>query len=252
VSNAITISVSGVTLDLSGFTITSTVSNAVSGGYAVFLGNGLSDLTILNGHIRSGVTNNGGVYTGSGFSAGIYYSGIGPMNTRVAGVSVSGCLNYGIYLNQGDSTVVESCTVRTIGGNGIYASTIKSCVAVDCYVNAIYGDQVSDSRGEGGYGYGLIAKTALNCFGSSSNNFGLFADNANNCSGSSTNGVGLGANYGAQNCSGSSVHSTGLTAYNASFCTGNRPGGTAIQATIATGCIAANGTNIITYKYNMP
>jgi hypothetical protein len=33
---------------------------------------------------------------------------------------------------------------------------------------------------------------------------------------------------------------------------GYRPGGTAIQATVANGCYANIGTNIITYKYNMP
>ena len=36
------------------------------------------------------------------------------------------------------------------------------------------------------------------------------------------------------------------------FCTGFQSGGTAIQAIIATGCIAVAGTNIITHKYNMP
>ena len=45
---------------------------------------------------------------------------------------------------------------------------------------------------------------------------------------------------------------TGLYAQNANTCTGYRLGGTAIQATIASGCYAASGTNIITFKYNMP
>ena len=31
---------------------------------------------------------------------------------------------------------------------------------------------------------------------------------------------------------------------------GYRPGGTAIQATVASGCYANIGTNIINYKYN--
>jgi len=41
-------------------------------------------------------------------------------------------------------------------------------------------------------------------------------------------------------------------AQNAAFCTGYRYGGRAIEATIANGCWAAAGTNLITYKYNMP
>ena len=269
VSNAITIAVSGVTLDLNGFTIASTMANAVNGGYAILLGSGLSDLTILNGHIRSGVTNSG-VYAGSGFNYGIYYAGTAPVNTRVSGVSVAGCLAYGIYLNIGDSTVVEACTVRTMGGHGIRASTIKSCVAVDCRTNAIYGDQVSDSRGEStGSGYGLYASSAANDYGSSISGTGLRGGSAQNCSGYSSTGIGLDAAmaqncYGesnglglqsqgnANNCWGYSSFGTAMSALNASYCTGYRPGGTAIQATIATGCIALNGTNIITYKYNMP
>jgi hypothetical protein len=72
VSNAITIATSGVTLDLNGFTISSTVASASAGGSAILLNGALSDLTIFNGHIRGGVTNNGsGVYSGSGFQHGI-------------------------------------------------------------------------------------------------------------------------------------------------------------------------------------
>ncbi len=115
-SNAIVIATNGVTLDLSGFTIFSTVANAANGGTAILLGSGLSDITIENGHIRSGVTNNSsGVYSGGGFNNGIIYSGSDPMNVVVSHVSVSGCLNCGIYLNNGESTVAESCTVQTVG-----------------------------------------------------------------------------------------------------------------------------------------
>jgi hypothetical protein len=39
---------------------------------------------------------------------------------------------------------------------------------------------------------------------------------------------------------------------NASFCTGYRFDGLAIQAALANGCWALAGTNLITYKYNMP
>ena len=57
----------------------------------------------------------------------------------------------------------------------------------------------------------------------------------------------------AQNCSGSSSGSgTGMVASNASFCTGSRSGGRAIEAIIGTGCIAIEGTNKCTIKFNMP
>ena len=222
VSNAIVITTNGVTLDLGGWTISSTVANAANGGTAILLTGTatarLSDITIFNGHIRGGVTNNGsGVYSGNGFANGISYSVNPPVNVLVSKVSVSGCLSFGIYLATGDATVVEGCTVRTIGGNGILASTVKSCVAVECGGYAIYGDQVSDCRGE-----------------------------------STGSGAGIFATYTASGCYGSSSTGAGLYAYNASFCTGDRLGGRAIQATIATGCIAYNGTNLVTYKYNMP
>src|SRR5215469_3290983 len=56
VSNAITIAVSGVSLDLSGFTISSTVANAVNGGTAISFNSGLRNISIANGFIQSGVT----------------------------------------------------------------------------------------------------------------------------------------------------------------------------------------------------
>lgn len=238
--NAITLAANGVMLDLNGYAIRS--SSASATGSAILINSGLRNLTIKNGFIESGVTNNGsGVYSGSGFGNGIFYSGVQPQNIRVSGVSVSGCLSNGIYLFVLNSSVVESCIVRSVGntGNiGILASTIKDSVAVDCGGYAIYGDQVTDCRGEStGNGTGIYAATAQNCYGSSSSGYGVFANlNASNCHGSTVNGT------------------AGLFALNASFCTGtSQPGGRAIQATIATGClISTAGTNLINYKYNMP
>jgi hypothetical protein len=304
--DAITIATNGVTLDLNGFAIASTANPA--SGTAVLINAGLRDITIQNGHIRGGVTNNGGVFSGPGFGHGITYVG-GPDNVRVSGVSVSGCQYHGIYVGGGASTTVENCVVRTVGGHGIYASIILGCVALDCGGSAIYyGRQVSDSRGESvGSGYGLYAETAVNCYGSSvsgyglsaytaqnchgysSSYYGLSATTALNCYGSSGSGIGLLANT-AQNCYGYSTNNyglyastaqnsfgysnagTGLFAFataigckgisntgprglytqNAAFCVGDRLGGRAIEAYIANGCWALAGTNLITYKYNMP
>ena len=232
--DAITIATSGVTLDLNGFTIASTAASAAGSG--VLLNSGPSDISILNGHILGGVTNNGiGVYSGSGFGYGIYGF---PQNARVSGMSVSGCLYSGIYLNTGDSTVVESCTVRTVGGNGIVASTIKASVAKDCGGNGISGDQVADCRGEcTGSGTGLYATTAQNCYGQSSSGTGLFASTAQNCYGYSSSGIGLWSSDIAIGCRGYSYSGTGLNAYIANSCRGTTSTGTA---------------QIIIYKYNMP
>lgn len=207
--NAITIATSGVTLDLGGWTITSTAASATGSG--VQLNGGLSDVTIFNGHVVSGVTNNGsGVYGGSGFAAGVSFSGAAPLNTRVSGVSVSGCLLYGINLGYGDATIAEACAVHTVGSYGVDASTIKSSVATDCGLYGIIGDQISNSRGEiTGNGSGLLATSAENSFGSSTlgGTTGLYCQNANNCSGvCSSNGYGVLATGCANNCSGSSVN----------------------------------------------
>jgi len=237
--DAITIAASGVTLDLSGFTIASTDPSTT--GTGILLNSGLRNLAILNGFIQGGVTNNGGVYTGSGFGSGIFGF---PQTLRVSGVSVSGCLYLGIYLGNGDSTVVESCIVRTVGGDGIVAATIKSSVAKDCGGSAIYGFQVADCRGEStGGGIGLSATTALNCCGFSSSGDGLDATAAQNCYGlSSSLGSGLYAET-AQNCKGSSSSGTGLYANTANNCQGASSSGTGLQAYTAYNCIGqSNGS----------
>ena len=286
--NAIVIATNGVTLDLNGFTLKST--EAANNGIAIYLNGGLRNLTILNGFIEGGVTNNGsGVYSGPGFGYGIYSLGVDPANTRVSGITVTGCKYDAIYVSYGSSTVVENCTVRTVGGVGIKGDVIKSCSATDCGANAIEGGQVSDSHGESTgsytgidgentancYGYsssgdGLSTDTAQNCNGYSSSGDGLDTDTAQNCNGYSNTGTGLVAStaqncYGysgsgtgldadgtAQNCFGYSGSGTGLSATVANNCTGYRYGGTAIHATVANGCYATSGTNFITYKYNMP
>src|SRR5664279_1504831 len=107
VSNAIVITVNSVTLDLGGFTISSTVPSAANGGTAILLAGSLSDISILNGHIRGGVTNNGGVYSGSGFASGISDFPYRSLNVLVSRISFSGCLYNGVDLNAGGSPVVE-------------------------------------------------------------------------------------------------------------------------------------------------
>ncbi len=233
--NGININASGVTLDLNGFTISSTLASASWTGVA--LNTPLSDITIVNGHICSGVTNNGsGVYSGSGFAAGIGYPSILPTNVVVSKVSVLGVSNKGINLGTGNATVVETCTVTTTGTTGISASTIKDSVAADCAGTAIYGDQVVNCRGIGPNNGIFANAVAQNCYGQSSGSYyGVYVSGtAQNCYGTnSSSGTGLAATI-AQNCYGSSASGTGLA------------------ATIANSCIIGHGTTNITYKYNMP
>lgn len=279
--NAITILASGVTLDLGGWTISSTAP--VANGTAIWFTNSLRNISIFNGFIQGGVTNNGsGVYDGPGFQYGVYYqlffngrAFLGyPANVRVSNLSVWGCLNDGInlYDQNSDSSLVESCTVRTVGGSGIVAPVIRDSVAFDCGITAIYGDVVSGCEGQAVGGYGVSATcTAENCYGYSTSglgltsynavdcqgyshaNYGLDAYTAEGCSGFSDNGVGLYAYDLALGCFGQSESSTGLYTYNAAFCSAYVDSGTALQAVIANGCISIFlGTNNVMHKYNMP
>ena len=218
--NAITINSNDVTLDLSGFTISST--DPGNTGSAILLNSGpgsviLQNVTILNGFIRGTVTGIGsGSYSGSGFSSGIARGfGFAPENVRIANISVSGCMGSGIYLS-GGSTVVESCTVRTVGYSGINASIVKNSSAVDCGSDAIIGSQVSDCLGQssGINTTAISAQSAQNCTSLQSGT-GLFTTTANNCKAFSC-GTGISTGYGGTltGCSASSCYNTGISAGN--------------------------------------
>jgi hypothetical protein len=249
---AITIATNGVALDLNGFTISSTASPAA--GTGILLTSSRRNVIIANGFVQGGVTNNGsGVYSGVGFSNGISSSGVLPANVRVSGVTVMGCLTYGIRLVAGNATVAESCTVLSVGSVGITASTVRGSTAGDCGGNGIEANQVSDSRGESFSGIGISAQTVLNSYGSSVSGTGLLGSVVQNSQGFSNSGTALQAYNAAMNCYAQSFTGVGLSAATAAFCVGTRnPGGTALQATIANGCIGLGGTNNIVNRYNMP
>ena len=119
--DGIDINTNGVTLDLNGFAISSTAPGGSGNG--IFINSNIRNISIADGFIQGGATNNGsGFYSGNGFYYGIYYLGTAPANVLISRISISGCSISGIFLNTGDSTVVESCTVRTVGNYGIFAS----------------------------------------------------------------------------------------------------------------------------------
>ena len=233
--DGIDINTNDVTLDLNGFTIRSTAASA--SGTGILLSNGWSDITIGNGHIRGGGTNNGsGFFGGGGFTYGIKTSGALPENVVVSRISVSGCQFDGISLSGQNSTVAEACTVRTVGGYGIIASTVKSCLALDCGNTAIVGDQVSDCSGQSsGDGDGVDGTTALNCCGTSGFSNGVTATTAQNCRGSSNSGNGVLATT-AQNCYGFSSLESGLAAETVLNCFGFSTSGDGIDSSTAQNC----------------
>ncbi|NGO37854.1 hypothetical protein G4L39_00340 [Limisphaera ngatamarikiensis] len=230
--SAIIIATNGVTLDLNGYTIRSTANPANAA--AIWIENGLRNLAILNGNIEGGVTNNAGTYSGPGFGYGVIYPQVAPRNVRVSGLNVSGCSQDGINVGNGDSTVVESSSVRTVGRYGIVATVVKNCTALECADTAIAGTTVSDCRGEStGSGHGVFAATT-----------------AQNCSGNSASGHGVYSGSTAQNCYGFSNSGRGVYAYTALNCYGNSTGNNGVDAMIAQNCYGISSTGDGVYAYH--
>ncbi len=281
--NAITVNADDVTLDLNGFTISSTASPA--GGAAVFIGNGRQNITIRNGHIAGTTTFSGGAFAGGGFNQGVTSLSTN-RNIHVADLAVRQVASDAIGIgNSTPNTFVERCRITVAGGSGIRANVVRDCTVETAGSGAIVGGTVSNSvgtsvgtgggdlgvsctmaencRGTADAATGIFATTASNCVGVSNSNSGVNAQNTTNCIGTSTSGIGL-TTTNAINCSGTSTSDVGLRADNATNCTGTstsgsagmsilgtahtcrgkRDGGIAISASIAIGC-TVNGTGTV-------
>jgi hypothetical protein len=274
--DAITIAANNVTLDLNGFSISSTLAAAAGSG--ILLSGGRTNIAIHNGHIISGVTNNAGTFSGSGFNYGIYYNSAPPHSVRVKDVSVTGVLVYGLYLGQGNSSVATACTVDGVGLYGIFCDSVADSTVSNCGYLGIYGTSVVNSYGYSvGSSYGVFATTALNCSGyNNSSGVGLYAVTAQNCYGSTASGgdglyaataencygINGGGNYGlyascAQNCYGyNSGGGYGVYAVEIAIgCRGFSYTGTGLNAYIANSSrgVTVTGTaQNVSFKYNMP
>lgn len=169
---AIAVKVSDVTVDLGGFTLSSTASPAA--GYGVEIALGAANVTIRNGHIRSGETVSNNVFTaGPGFTSGIY--GLSLSTTTVEDVSVVGVPHYGILLNPGTQTnAVRRCFVDTCAGPGITATRATDCTASQC-----------DS--------GFVVLIAANCSTKSVTGSGIAATTVSDCDAFSVGGAAISA-----------------------------------------------------------
>ena len=235
--NAIVISASNVTLDLNGFTISSSAGPA--GGTAIAPGGFLTDIAILNGRI-----------VGS-FQHGIRFSGaLGVLkNVRVEGMSVSGCSGEGINLGNFSSVVIDRCTVQQIGVQGIVGGSVNNSVAENCGSTGITAKSATNCVGSSSASQrGVYAGTAVNCYGASATGTGIDADSATGCRGESTalssTGTGLNAAT-ATGCYGSNTNGSGigLSATSANGCYGVSNTGTGLNATTALGCFGQSGTS---------
>ena len=107
---------------------------------------------------------------------------------------MNGCSGTGIELGFEYSNVVDHCTVRVIGGQGIHAGAVSDATAYQCGSNGInaitasgcYGTTVAGARG-------VFSDTAVNCLGVSVSGNGLESISASACYGYSNSGTGLNA-----------------------------------------------------------
>lgn len=239
--DAITIAASNVTLDLNGFTISSTASPAAGTGIEV--GN-RTGVTITNGNIVGGVTNSGTNFSGTGFINGIrnaFFTSV--REIHISRITVRGCLGEGIFLNDpfGRSTVVDSCLVDIAGGTGIGAGHVTNSIAINCGFEGISASVASHCRGSSlGTGDGVSAGTADNCTGDSAGGSGVEATVVSNCSGSSASGNGIVA-YVADNSYGGSTSGKGILTYSAANnCHASSSTGNGLETAIARGCFGSS------------
>lgn len=285
--DAITITAANVTLDLRGFTISTT--SATPAGSAVRIG--ARRVTVGNGNVSGAGTVSGATFNGGGFINGVIWTGSIPQSITVHDIAVTGCSGIGIK-----ATSVERCVLQNIGTTGISGTIVRGCSVDPCGGTAIFGTVVSDCFGNGfttginggsiansygasstdasgssgisctaaqncvgsGYGingYGLTAVTAVGCTGTSQNATGLKATSATASRGLTANGVGLAALEAAE-CTGETT-GTGLGIVSdgtLTGCFGRNLAGTspAISGNILIGCTYGGGALSAGYKYNMP
>jgi hypothetical protein len=205
--DAIQINASGVTLDLNGFTISTTDSGTTGIGIHFF--NGQKDITITNGHIRGGITYDSGTgtYSGGGFNLAMARTGDDPQNVLISNISISGCRT-GINIGAG-AVAVRFCAVRTISvGIGISARSVDQCVLNECGGSGISASVVANTVSTvTGNGDAFFATEVVNCFGTSASGKGIDCTSASNSVGISTSGIGLEADT-AQNSYGRTTTGT--------------------------------------------
>lgn len=162
--DALSITSPNVTLDLGGFTISST---AAVTGRAIFVTGGLNNVAIRNGNIAGTTTTFSPVTTG-GFENGIYANAANGIpfgvfrNLTLENLQVSGCRTWGIISYYSTVTncsvasngtdgliasesVVTGCIAKYNGGNGINAATINSCNAIGNGGNGLSGSNITNS-----------------------------------------------------------------------------------------------------------
>ena len=194
--HAITISVSDVTLDLMGFTLSSTPEVT---GDAIRLTGGVRNVAIKNGTITGNttVTYNGATWTTApaGFSRGIFaVATLDPVaHCDYSHLRISGCRNAG--LDGGFYALIQHVIAARNGGGGISAfdATIVHCRADlngGVGINSPDG-LVRDCTSSRNSSTGISASNVSHCIVKSSGSHGIFARTVSNSIAESSGGHGI-------------------------------------------------------------
>jgi len=191
--HAITINASNVSLDLMGFTLSSTGSVT---GNAIHLNTGLSNIEVKNGVIAGNttVTASSGNYTitPAGFSNGIFaLAGPSASNCQFSHLRIGGCRAAGV--DAGVQAIVQHISATQNGGPGIIASSgrVLACTSNGNGNSGIVAElgsiAQSTANANAGDGFSAAGGSVSHC---SANNNG--ADGIEAPSGSITNSVARG------------------------------------------------------------
>jgi hypothetical protein len=191
--DAITVNADNVTIDLNGFTLSSTA--AVTGS-CIALGANRSQLSVTNGFITGTtvVLEANWNTTPGGFSNGVHYTFSSSSRAgRFSRLSISGCRDFG--LRAPPSSILDDIRVSQCGSRGIEAevSTIRSCIVTG---NAADGLYANSSSVEGCIAirnqfHGVFAGTVTDTAASSNGDIGIEAVNVSNSNASGNSGIGI-------------------------------------------------------------
>jgi hypothetical protein len=266
--NGITILADRVTLDLNGFSITS--SSAAVSGHAIEVSGFHPSLTVRNGFIAGGTTVTPGVggvvpmsYTPRGFSSGVLSNTTGPAGSvyiaTVEDLDVRGCADKGIWVTGGK---YRNCTVDGCGGIGLAGAMAADCSVARCGgAYALYSDvvtrcEVLSNNGDGvqahavdqsaafqNGGIGFKASLVTNCKAETNVGYGIDAETVRDCISADNIGIGIRgtvvANCTAKGNLGAGLYIKGGSITN-SVALENHGGGIYASQSVVSQCSASN------------
>jgi hypothetical protein len=261
--HAITISASNVTVDLMGFTLSS--SSAVTGD-GIHINGGVRNIAVRNGTITGNtvVTITGSApsqnwsVAPAGFSIGINGS-IPPTPTgrNFNDLRISGCRTIG--LEAGDESIIENVIATQNGNTGIDAgngSAVAHSSAASNGSTGVSAATVTNCTARSNASHGIFALTVANCtaLNNGTNGIIVFTGSVSNSFAISngTNGISSLNNVSITNCAASSNKDTGIVADTGSVTNSNAyhngsdgiyaPGGVVAFCTASGNNISNNGS----------